>query len=69
MSTQSSDTTATAQTGRRIFEMEGDAESLERQRKMSQIRESTIYCDEGTAIGGDGTAPSPMEYFLSSLLF
>ncbi len=69
MTTQRSNTNTTAQAGRNIFEMEGDAESLERQRKMSQIRESTIYCDEGTAIGGDGTAPSPMEYFLSSLLF
>ena len=69
MTTSSSNTSTSAQTGRRIFEMEGDAESLERQRKMAQIRESTIYCDEGTSIGGDGTAPSPMEYFLSSLLF
>ena len=57
------------QTAKRTIVIEGDAETLERQRKVSRIRESTIYCDEGTAIGGDGSAPTPMEYFLSSILF
>ena len=57
------------QTNKRWIVIEGDGETLERQRKMMQIRDSTIYCDEGKDIGGDGGAPTPMEFFLSSIIF
>lgn len=57
------------ETTRRVFIMEGDGETAERQKKVAHIRDSVIYCDEGTNIGGDGSAPTPMEYFVSSIMF
>ena len=57
------------QTNKRWIVIEGDGETLERQRKMMQIRDSTIYCDECKDIGGDGSAPTPMEFFISSIIF
>ena len=52
------------QTNKRWIVIEGDGETLERQRKMMQIRDSTIYCDEGKDIGGDGSGSKPTEYLI-----
>ena len=38
-------------------------------RKEAEARSFTIYCDEGIAIGGDNSAPPPLAYFASSLMF
>ena len=48
--------------------MEGQAKTLERMRKQSEFRGFTIFCDEGEPTG-DNTAPPPLAYFASSLLF
>ena len=48
--------------------MEGDATTLERMRKQSEFRGFTILCDEGEPMG-DNTAPPPLAYFASSVLF
>ena len=49
--------------------IEGDAHIVERMRKQANIRDFTILCDEGVAQGGDGSAPPPLVYFASSILF
>ena len=49
--------------------VEGDARILERMRKQADIRGFTIFCDEGLQIGGDNSAPAPLTYFASSILF
>ena len=49
--------------------VEGDARTLDRMRKQADIRGFTIFCDEGLQIGGDNSAPPPLAYFASSLLF
>ena len=50
-----------------------DVESVGRitggMRKEAEVRGFTIYCDEGIAIGGDNSAPPPLAYFASSLMF
>ncbi len=48
--------------------VEGDAQTLERQKKQADIRGFTIMCDEREPMG-DNTAPPPLAYFASSILF
>ena len=52
----------------RTFSVEGDARMLERMKKQADIRGFTIMCDEREPMG-DGTAPPPLAYFASSILF
>ena len=52
----------------RSFSMEGDGKTTERQKKEMDIRGFTIHCDEREPMG-DNTAPSPLAYFASSLIF
>ncbi len=52
----------------RSIVVEGDAQTLERQKKQADIRGFTIMCDERDPMG-DGTAPPPLAYFASSILF
>ncbi len=49
--------------------MEADAETLEKMRKEGHARGFTVYCDEGSRIGGDNTAPPPLAYFGLALAF
>ncbi|MFQ5933272.1 MAG: hypothetical protein ACE5KI_01355 [Dehalococcoidia bacterium] len=53
--------------------LECDGESLERMRKRAEIKHDeitfTINCDEGTDMGGDNSAPWPLDYLVASLLF
>ena len=53
----------------RTIVMEGDGETMGPMFKRAKIRDSWIFCDEGSGLGGDGSAPTPMEYFVSSILF
>ncbi len=39
------------------------------QLKKGEIGAYTVMCDEGVAIGGTGTAPSPLQYFFLSIGF
>ena len=41
----------------------------ERQTKKAHFDQFEIICDEGTAIGGDNTAPPPLAYFAASVAF
>ena len=52
----------------RTITVEGDARMLERMKKEAQIREFTILCDEREPMG-DNSAPPPLAYFASSILF
>jgi len=52
----------------RSIVVEGDAQTLERQKKQADIRGFTIMCDEREPMG-DNTAPPPLAYFASSILF
>ena len=52
----------------RTIVVEGDARTLERQKKQADIRGFTIMCDEREPMG-DNTAPPPLAYFASSILF
>ena len=52
----------------RSFAMQGSAKMLERQNKQAEIRGFTINCAEREPMG-DNSAPSPLAYFASSILF
>lgn len=57
------------ETVRREVVIEADAETKDRMAKEGHVRGFTIYCDEGTHLGGDNSAPSPLGYFCTSLAF
>ena len=52
----------------RSITVEGDARMLERMKKQADIRGFTIMCDEREPMG-DNSAPPPLAYFASSILF
>ena len=52
----------------RTFVVDGTAQTLERQKKRADIRGFEIMCDEREPMG-DNSAPSPLAYFASSILF
>ena len=52
----------------RSFVLQADAQMQERMKNQSEVRGFTIHCDEGEPMG-DNTAPPPLAYFASSLLF
>ena len=51
------------------FTFDVAATTAERQLKRASFDTFEILCDEGAAIGGDNTAPSPLAYFASALAF
>ena len=69
MTTPSSAPAASSDTISRSIVVEGDVRMMERMRKEADIRGFTIFCDEGVQIGGDGSAPAPLSYFASSIMF
>ena len=52
----------------RTFSIEGDVRMLERMKKQADTRGFTIMCDEREPMG-ENTAPPPLAYFISSILF
>ncbi|MDE2836298.1 MAG: hypothetical protein OXL97_02155 [Chloroflexota bacterium] len=59
---------------RREIVIQVEAETLERQRKLARVQSGSgsafeMLCDEGTRIGGDDTAPSPLAYFSAGVAF
>jgi hypothetical protein len=48
--------------------VEGDVRMLERMKKQSEIRGFTILCDEREPMG-ENSAPPPLAYFASSVVF
>jgi hypothetical protein len=52
----------------RSITVEGDVRMLERMKKEAEIRGFTIMCDEREPMG-DNSAPPPLAYFASSVLF
>jgi len=69
MTSPSSSTQSTSDdTISRSITIEGDVKMLERMKKQADIRGFTIMCDEREPMG-DGTAPPPLAYFASSILF
>ena len=52
----------------RASTVEGDVRMLERMKKEADIRGFTIMCDEREPMG-DNSAPPPLAYFASSVLF
>ena len=52
----------------RTFSVEGDVLMLERMKKQADTRGFTIMCDEREPMG-DNSAPSPLAYFATSILF
>lgn len=68
------ETPAGASAGRRTFSYEVDAETLGRLLKRGRVgREESgyfsLFCDEGQALGGDNSAPTPLMYFTAALSF
>ncbi len=49
--------------------IEADAESIECLRKEGHVRGFTVFRDEQQRAGGDNSAPSPMGYFVLSVVF
>ena len=69
MTSPSSSTQSTSDdTISRSITIEGDVKMLVRMKKQADIRGFTIMCDEREPMG-DGTAPPPLAYFASSILF
>ena len=69
MTSPSSSTQSTSDdTISRSITIEGDVKMLERMKKQADIRGFTIMCDEREPMGDD-TAPPPLAYFASSILF
>ena len=69
MTSPSSSTQSTSDdTISRSITIEGDVKMLERMKKQADIRGFTIMCDEREPMG-DGTAPPPLAYVASSILF
>lgn len=54
--------------GRR-FSFDVRAERTRRQQKRARFGRFEILCDEGSAIGGDDSAPPPLAYFGAALAF
>ena len=52
----------------REITVEGDVRMVERMKKEAEIRGFTIMCDEREPMG-DNSAPPPLAYFASSVLF
>jgi hypothetical protein len=52
----------------RAITVEGDVRMVERMKKEAEIRGFTIMCDEREPMG-DNSAPPPLAYFASSVLF
>ena len=57
-----------SETVSRSFSLEGDVRMLERQNKQAEIRGFTINCGEREPMG-DNSAPSPLAYFATSIVF
>lgn len=51
------------------FTMGGDVCLVDGQRKTARFGPFTIECDEPEALGGTGTAPQPLQYFLAAIPF
>ena len=47
----------------------GTAQALDGARKVAEIRGFTLWSDEPVGVGGDGSAPRPLDYLASSILF
>ena len=52
----------------RTFSIEGDVRMLDRMKKQADTRGFTIMCDEREPMG-ENTAPPPLAYFISAILF
>jgi hypothetical protein len=60
--------------GRHRIEFAVEVETLGHQFKRARVGNPnigsyTIFCDEPASFGGDGSAPSPLQYFAASLGF
>ncbi|MBX5492077.1 MAG: hypothetical protein IRZ14_13070 [Chloroflexi bacterium] len=53
----------------REIAIEAECESLTRMRKVARVQGFEVYCDEGPHVGGEGTAPSPLGYFVAAVGF
>jgi hypothetical protein len=60
--------------GRRTITLHVEAETTERQLKRAVITGGStspfeVYCDEGSYLGGDDSAPSPLAYLSLGIAF
>jgi uncharacterized OsmC-like protein len=57
----------------RTFNITAEARTVSGMKKEAHIRsrdtEFTIQSDEGAAVGGEGSAPTPMQYFVAGVAF
>lgn len=51
------------------FTMGGDVDLVSGQQKTGHFGPFTIECDEPEALGGTGSAPQPLQYFLAAIPF
>lgn len=54
---------------RRPLTIRASVEVVESHRKRARVGSFTVESDEGAIVGGDGTAPTPLSYFVSSIGF
>lgn len=53
----------------RPLSIRAEVRAVENQRKTAKVGPFVIESDEGAIVGGDGTAPSPLSYFVAGLGF
>lgn len=71
---QASRTTGGDGSSRREIVITLQAETLDGQQKLARVRAGRgstfeVLCDEGTHLGGDDAAPSPLAYFSAGVAF
>lgn len=68
MTSQSASGSTSGDTISRSIAVESDVQMLDHMKKQAESRGFTIMCDEREPMGGN-TAPPPLAYFASSILF
>jgi uncharacterized OsmC-like protein len=69
MTTESGQARSEAEMKRHALLVPADVTITGYRKAKAEVREHTIFTGESAAIGGDGTAPSPLQYFVSSVVF
>ena len=69
MTTESGQARSDAEVKRHRLVIPADVQITGYRKAKSEVRDHVIHTGESAAIGGDGSAPSPLQYFVSSVVF
>ena len=69
MMTESGQPPSDAEAKRRPLVVSAAVQITGHRKAKAEVRDHVIHTGESVAIGGDGSAPSPLQYFVSSVVF